>query len=245
MGPILTGLTKLQSVENRLRAVKSKLKRSRRGVVFQENQVRNLQNDLEAKKEEIKLTKVQSDRLEMELRQRDDDIQKYRSALNLAKSNREYSAILTELNTSKADNAKIENQVLELMKNIETDEAQCEQIKAQIEEQKKKLEEVRKLAAEKSEKFDKEIADIQNEWDQTASSIPRETLDQFKRVADTYDGEAIAFIEQPDEKLSQYNCGGCFMGLTTETVNRLMSNDEVLHCPNCSRILILKDSEES
>ncbi|MHC4706894.1 MAG: hypothetical protein ACYS8I_07395 [Planctomycetota bacterium] len=64
MGPILDGLVKLQSVENQLRAVKAKLTRCRRSVIIQENQVRSLQNALEAKKEEIQLTKVQSDRLE-------------------------------------------------------------------------------------------------------------------------------------------------------------------------------------
>jgi len=66
MGPVLNGLTKLQSVENRLRAAKAKLARCRRSVILQENQVRTLQNALEAKKEEIQLTKVQSDRLELD-----------------------------------------------------------------------------------------------------------------------------------------------------------------------------------
>ena len=54
MGPVLNGLVKLQRVENRLRAVKTKLARCRRGVLFQENQLRTLQNGLEAKLEEIK-----------------------------------------------------------------------------------------------------------------------------------------------------------------------------------------------
>jgi hypothetical protein len=59
MGPVLNGLIKLQSVENRLRAAQAKLARSRRSVTIQENQVRSLQNALEAKKE-CQLTKLQS-----------------------------------------------------------------------------------------------------------------------------------------------------------------------------------------
>src|SRR6056297_2020360 len=116
MGPLLNGLIKLQSVENRLRVVKGKLARCRRSVIFQENQLRSLQNNLEAKREEINLTKVQQDRLEMEQKSRDEQIEKYRAALNMAKSNKEYSAILTELNTNKADNSKFEAEILELMK---------------------------------------------------------------------------------------------------------------------------------
>ena len=38
MGPVLNGLIKLQSVENRLRAAKAKLGRCRRSVIIQENQ---------------------------------------------------------------------------------------------------------------------------------------------------------------------------------------------------------------
>ena len=55
MGIVLDGLIKLQSVETRLRVIKSKLARCRRTVIFQENQLRGLQNGLEAKKEEIQL----------------------------------------------------------------------------------------------------------------------------------------------------------------------------------------------
>ena len=88
-------------------------------ITVHKNQVRSLQNMLEAKKEEVQLTKVQSDRLELELRSRDEAIAKLRASLNVAKTNKEYAAVLTQLNTSKADNSKIETQVFELMKGIE------------------------------------------------------------------------------------------------------------------------------
>jgi len=243
MGPLLHGLIALQSVENRLRAVKSKLARCRRNVIFQENQLRGLQSGLEAKKEEVKLTKVQADRLELELKSRDQEVAKYRAALNIAKTNKEYSSILTALNTSKADNSKIENQILDLMKNIESDEADCEQIQNQIDEQKNKLDQIRKDSEIRAEQYESEIQTIQSEWDQTAYSIPQEALEIFNRVAETYDGEAISLIEQQNEAVDLFSCGGCFMGLTTETVNQLMTKDEILRCPTCSRILVLKTSE--
>lgn len=242
MGPVLHGLVKLQSVENRLRAVKSKLARCRRRVIFQENQLRTLQNELEAKTEEIKLTRVQTDRLELELKGRDEHIAKYRAALNMAKSNKEYSAILTELNTAKADNSKIESQVLDLMKNIESDEAECGEIQAKIDEQKKKLEEVRKDSEDQAVGFEKEIEEIQVEWDRAAREIPKEVLFIFKRVADNYDGEAIAFAEKQNENSDVWTCGGCFMALTAESINQLMTHDDIIRCGSCTRILVLDEN---
>ena len=244
MGPVLNGLIKLQSVENQLRAAKAKLARCRRNVIIQENQVRSLQNALEAKKEEIQLTKVQSDRLELELKTRDEQIAKLRAMLNVAKTNKEYALVLTQLNTTKADNSKIENQVLELMKDIEADEVESRQIQNQIDEQKQKLEQVRKETELSAKKYEAEIQEIQTEWDKRAQAIPPEPLQLFKRVAETYDGEALAVVESQEGKSGAYSCGGCFMGITAESVNLLLSKDDIIRCPTCSRILVLGSSQD-
>jgi len=243
MGPVLNGLVKLQSVENRLRAVKAKLVRCRRSVVIQENKIGNLLNIIEAKKEDIKLTKVQSDRLELELKTRDEEIAKLRASLNMAKTNKEYGSILTRLNTTKADNSKIEGQILELMKNIEADEAECNQIQGQIDQEKQKLEQIRKESESLAVKYEAEIEEIQTEWQQVARQIPKEVLGIFNRVAETYDGEALAVIEQQNENTGAYSCGGCFMGITAESVNLLMTKDDIIRCPNCTRILVLAGSQ--
>jgi len=245
MGPVLNGLVKLQSVENRLRAEKLKLTRCRRNVVIQENLIRSLQSALEAKKEEVQLTKVQFDRLELELKSRDETINKLRASLNSAKTNKEYAAVLTQLNTTKADSSKIEAQSLELLKDIEADEAECKDIQEQIDEQKETLEQTRKESEESAAKYQVGIDEIQAEWDEVAKSIPSEAVDLFSRVAETYDGHAVAAIEQQEDRKGLYSCGGCFMGITAESVNLLMTKDDIIRCPNCTRILVLGDSPES
>ena len=244
MGPVLNGLLKLQSVENRLRAEKAKLTRCRRNVVIQENLIRSLQNALEAKKEEVQLTKVQFDRLELELKTKDDIISRLRASLNTAKTNKEYAAVLTQLNTTKADNSKIETQSLELLKDIEADESEVEDIQKQINEQKETLEQTRKESEMLANKYQAEIDNIQAEWDQAAQTIPIDSLDKFKRVADTYDGHAVALVEGQQDKKGTYSCGGCFMGITAESVNMLMTKDDIIHCPNCTRILVLGNLHE-
>jgi len=245
VGPVLNGLVKLQSVENRLRAAKAKLTRCRRNVIIQENRVRSLQSAVEVKREEIQLTKIQSDRLELELRTKDEAILRLRACLNAAKTNKEYAAVLTQLNTTKADNSKVETQILELMKDIEVDEAECANIQDQIDEQKQKLEQIRKEAEHLATKYEAEIEEIQAEWDQASQTIPAERLELFNRVAETYDGEALAVVERQEGKTETYTCGGCFMGVPAESVNVLMTKDDVIRCPNCTRILVLKNLQES
>ena len=243
MGPVLNGLIKLQSVENRLRIEKAKLTRCRRNVIIHENQIRSLQNALEAKKEEVQLSKVQFDRLELELKTRDESIAKLRASLNNAKTNKEYAAVLTQLNTTKADNSKLETQLLELLKDIEADEAECKDIQQQIEEQKQNLEQTRKESESLAVKYQNEIDNIQAEWNEIAQAISPDPLNVFKRVAETYDDQAVAIVEQQEDKLGTYSRGGCFMGVPAESVNMLMTKDEIIRCPNCTRILVLVDSQ--
>ncbi len=244
MGPLLNGMINLQSVESRLRAVNTKLVRCRRSVIVQENQIRNLQNTVEAKKEEMILTKIQSDRLELELKSRDESIAKLRAALNTSKTNKEYAAVLTQLNTTKADNSKIEVQILDLMKDVEDDEGELAEMQEQIEQQKQNLDQKRKDSEVQARKYESEIEQIRVEWDKAAEGISSEALEVFKRVADTYDGEALAIVERQDGRIEAYSCGGCFMGITAESVNLLMTKDDIIRCPNCARIQVLSSSSE-
>jgi len=245
MGPVLNGLMKLQSIENRLRVEKAKLTRCRRNVIIQENLIRSLQNALEAKKEELQLSKVQCNRLELELKSNDETITKLRASLNSAKTNKEYAALLTQLNTMKADNSKVETQTLELMKDIEADEDECKEIQKQIDEQKQTLEQTRKESEALATKYQTQINEIQAEWDKVAQSIPADKLEIFNRVAETYDGQAVVAIEQQEGNKGAYSCGGCFMGVPAESVNLLMTRDDIIRCPNCTRILVLSDEHET
>jgi predicted nucleic acid-binding Zn-ribbon protein len=243
MGPVLNGLIKLQSVEDRLRAAKTKLARSRRSIAIQENQVRSLESALEAKKEEVQLTRMQCDRLELELKTRDQEVTKLRASLNAAKTNKEYAAVLTQLNTTRADNSKIESQILELMKSVEVDEGECANIRKQIEEQKQELENTRTKVESSVAEHEAQIAQIQKEWEEVAKTIPRKALDVFSRVAETYDGEAVVAITEQEGRTAAYSCGGCYMGVPAESVNVLMTRDDIIRCPNCTRILVLSDSQ--
>ena len=244
MGPVLNGLMKLQSIENRLRVEKAKLTRCRRNVIIQENLIRSLQNALEAKKEEVQLSRVQCDRLELELKSNDETIAKLRASLNSAKTNKEYAALLTQLNTMKADNSKVETQTLELMKDIESDESECGDIQKQIDEQKQALDQTRKESEVLARKYQIQINEIQTEWDQVAKSIPAEKLETFNRVAETYDGQAVVGVDQQEGNKGAYSCGGCFMGVPAESVNMLMTKDDIIRCPNCTRILVLSSEHE-
>ncbi len=239
MGPILSSLVTLQAVEGELRKTQKKLKHIQQVVLKQQHQISQLQNAHNAKKEEIKLTRIQHDKLELELRSREDEITKSRVALNQARTNKDYSAILTKINTQKADKSKLEDQILNLMGQIDTYQAALREIETDIETDQQKLDDL-ELQSQEKQQVEQKILDALLKQRQDASGhVPGEQRALFDRLAERYDGEVLAKIEPNEKRRSEHTCGGCFMSIPLEIINSLMSRDDVQVCANCGRILVL------
>lgn len=239
MGPILSSLVSLQSIEMDLRGTRKKLRKTQMTVKLQEQRIDQLHAALKAKQEEIKLTHLQAARLELELKTADAEIGKLRVALNGAKTNKDYSAILTRINTDKADKSKLEEQILSLMTLIETCQASCKEITAQIEAENARLVDIRKDASEKEKAIQEKLDLLIQQKEQAAADVPEKERQFFERLADRYEGEVLVELSEPTNRRGDRNCGGCYMGVTLECVNTLMSKDEVVICPNCGRIMVL------
>lgn len=239
MGPILGSLVNLQSIERSLRKVRQRRKKSKQTVLFQERQIEQLKASLDAKREEIKLTRLQFSRLELELQGKEADISKMRVALNTAKTNKDYSVILTRINTDKADKAKLEDQILGLMTQIEADQSSCQEIEVGIVTEQQRLEEIRAEARQKASVIQAELDALESQRSEATKQVPPKELTQFERLAVRFDGEVLAEVSKRNGPRGDSTCGGCYMKVTLEVVNSLMTKDEALACNNCGRILVL------
>ena len=114
MRPMLEALLHLQSVERQLAHVRGKLKTRKNAVAAQERRIEQIKTEYNSLHEKALNRRKDADRLELDLRGKEEQVAKLRTALNLAKTNKEYAAILTQINTYKADNAKVEEQAFML-----------------------------------------------------------------------------------------------------------------------------------
>ncbi|MBN1844073.1 MAG: hypothetical protein JW810_00195 [Sedimentisphaerales bacterium] len=232
-------MVQLQTIESELRKTQQRLRLARQVVLHQEYQIKKLQEASIAKKEEIKLTRVQHDKLEMELKTREEGINKLRVALNSARTNKDYSTILTQINTKKADKSKLEDQILALLGQIEADRGIQKEIDENIEKERVRLAEIRKISETKQREIQADVDTLLDQRKQASRQVPPKERAIFERLADRYDGEVLVEIVQVSGPRREHTCGGCYMGVTLESVNALMTRDDVVNCPNCGRILVL------
>jgi predicted nucleic acid-binding Zn-ribbon protein len=186
----------------------------------------------------------QADEYELTLRGNEEQIAKLRVSLNAAKTNKEYAALLTQINTQKADNAKFEEQALKILGEVDGLKTQIEDVEKQIAQEEAKLEEINANSAEEIQKLDEMLTKLQAQRDEAAKELPETVLAMFDRLSQQYDGEALAKVEVNGRRPPYtYTCGGCFMSLNAEHANALRTRDEVRQCDNCQRILYMDPSE--
>ncbi|MCP4590593.1 MAG: hypothetical protein GY842_07610 [bacterium] len=237
MGDILDALQRLQEAERQLGELRSGEEARRTQVRASQRQLEECQRQLDDRVDSLRRQDVDIQSAELDVASREEIIKKHRVALNQAKTNKEYAAVLTTINTEKADTSKLESRLLELMGVRDTaQEAHDKQATEQVrlgERQARcaaNLSEYLERTRERMEELTRERAEI-------AETLPPTAVATFDRAAERHEGEALAPVTKTSPKRDEYVCGGCNMAITLETVNALFSRDEVVLCKICGRIL--------
>ncbi|HET6427721.1 MAG TPA: C4-type zinc ribbon domain-containing protein [Phycisphaerae bacterium] len=242
MAKTLEALLRLQSVEHQICDVRRRLASRRAAVAAQADRIARLESDLAAQHDQYMDRQKSAGAVELELRTREQEVDKLRTSLNTAKTNKEYAAILTRMNTLKADNSKYEDQGLALIQAAEEAHGRMGEIQQQIEEARVQTERVRQESAESIARLEGMLSELEDKRRAATSGVPPKELVVFDRIAAKRGGDAMAKIEVlGDKPPHQYVCSGCNMSLRAEHANALRTRDEVRLCDSCQRILYLED----
>ncbi len=224
-----------------LQAIDSEIYRYKVDLEEKPATVEELRKKFEAKKAglkdlEDKFKTIQVDRKgkELELQGKEGDIAKANAALNLLKTNKEYQAKLTEIESLKADKSIIEEKIL-----MAYDEG--DNINASIAKEKEFLtQEEQKYLSQKKEVDDivrdleEKVKILQMKRSQILPDVDKSNLNRYERILENKKGLAIVPV-----KVS--SCGGCFMNVPEQVINEIKMHDRLVLCEMCARILYLED----
>jgi hypothetical protein len=178
--------------------------------------------------------------MDLEIKTREVEIAKQRAALNLAKTNKEYSSILTQLNTAKVDTGKFEERGLELMGQVDEVKKRVAERRAQRDVEVQRLDTVRGETASFEAGCKDRLDALTKQRATMTADVPETALKLFERVALKNDGHAMALVVRTNPKREEYACESCNMSITLQQVNALMSRDEPVLCHVCGHILFLE-----
>jgi predicted nucleic acid-binding Zn-ribbon protein len=232
----------LHLVDAQVRGLRRRLDTAQRYLSVQERQLTELQSrhdELTTRKRHVQATIANA---EVELTSHDERIEKLRDELNSANTNKQYAAILTELNTIKDLRSGVEDRMLAEMEKIEQLDVDVEAIDGRLEERRTVRDQARGELEERRNEIGDRLAELEHEREEAASAVPDRELGIFEHLARDYEGEAMAAVDEVDRRNRAYACGACNMQLPFEQVSLLLSAaDTLVQCHACHRILFLEE----
>jgi predicted nucleic acid-binding Zn-ribbon protein len=163
---------------------------------------------------------------------------KYKDQLLEVKTNREYQAMLHEIEAAQTDIRTREDRILEIM--MESDELTADLKKSEAE-----LKTSEKAVAVERQALDTELAGLQAEVERTgvareklAAEIDRVVLGTFEQVARSRKGVAVA-------EARNGLCTICHVRLRPQVFNEVLRNASIIQCDSCRRILYFAGESET
>jgi predicted nucleic acid-binding Zn-ribbon protein len=206
-------------------------------------QIRDWESSLQIHKLELnKLIQAIEERrkeqrqLERSLEQKQTALVKFNTQLPLIKTNREYKAILLEVDTVEKEIGDLEEQILSKMDEVEGVEVQVKQKEAELRKMQQEIEKEKDRLQQQKNALDACLKDTRSERQQMAAGVEVSLLNQYDRIRSHKGGLAIAHIR--DE-----SCGACHMALPPQLVNEVMGG-RIRACPSCSRLLHWEEEEQ-
>ena len=161
-------------------------------------------------------------------------VEKLKAHSSEIKNNKEYQALLKEIETAEQENKAIEDDILVLMEKIDAAAAQITVAELKAKEDEVSIQaEVKQHEAEFA-KLEKELKGVEQARQELAARIDPSVLSSYGRLLRTKGGLAIA--EARGE-----SCVGCYMSIPPQIFVNIKKNASIITCPNCHRILYYKE----
>ena len=151
------------------------------------------------------------------------------------KTNKEYTALLKEIETAEQENKAIEDDILKLMERIDAAAGEIRTAESRSVQETAAIEAERKQIEESMARLDGALAADEQVRADIAARVDTALLSQYQQRYTSLNGKVV--VEARGE-----SCSGCFMSIPPQIFVNVKKNTEIITCPNCHRILYFKEA---
>jgi predicted nucleic acid-binding Zn-ribbon protein len=228
-------LAKLQEKDRILADLKLQICQGPERIGKLERQMAAHQEALEAHKKQLEETRKTQRQYEAELEEAAEHIARSKSKLLTIKTNKEYQALLKEIEDANRVNAEKEEKILECMEEIERlNQVLRDEETTLLDEQAKFERDKRVVEAEVGEAQGRFSAE-EKQRAEMADIVDPQLLARYEHLKVRHGGMAVALVENT-------TCSGCNLNIPPQMYNELQRRDSLKFCPHCDRIIYWKDS---
>lgn len=227
-------LIELQAVEAEGAKLTAFIKQAPEQLKDLDLKLENAQKAFEDEKGTLDALKKRYRDSEMEIQTNVSSMQKSQEKLSSVKTNKEYQAMLKEIDELKKLNVKIEDEMLILLEQIETAENEMNEKNRVLEKLKLEINAEKALVTENTEAKELKLSSINEKATGLAQQIDSELMKMYLRVKSMVTGSAVVPV-------SDEVCKGCHLNIPPQMYIELQRGDNLKFCPHCARILYWND----
>jgi len=243
-------LKELQVLDTRCRDLELMQRRHPQSIAEARRELEAKRNALDQLKQASITLQKTVDAKYLNLKEIEAKIEKVVTQLNQTKTNKEYSALLSQKGADEADKSRLEDEILILMGKVEDAKKETQATAQKFEREKKASEESLRKAEEEMKSSQAQIAELKAQRDRLRGQVPPEWVEPYERLLHRRDGVALvgALRRVPEARSAEMTevwvCQGCFMNLTMQTITLLITSDKPVFCKSCGCMLYLEGLPE-
>ena len=179
---------------------------------------------------EFQVFKAQRLEKEREIEEERDKVEKAKAKLMSIKTNKEYYAMLKEIDGTRRSNTTREDELLSLLSKYEESEKHLAERKAELDDVTGKYQERMTEITARMGSFDADIEKILVRKREVAAKLDKGLVSRFETIFERREGVAIA-------SAVNCSCTACNMNISPQLFNLLQREEKIHTCPNCNRII--------
>jgi uncharacterized protein len=183
-----------------------------------------------AHRKDVETLDKQRRQLEAAVTEEQYNLQKAQRKLLEVKTNKEYSAMMAEIETFKQKIIGHEDAVLHIMELSEQRKQELQDLDRQVNEAEQSLIEGRRRNELELAVLRDTLAGRRQSREEAVQQLERPAVDLYMRLLNGRKGLAVVGIKNG-------SCQGCFLALPPQLIQEVRRNDRVLTCSHCQRIL--------
>jgi len=226
-----------QQLDTQIIEKEKKLVSAPKMIAAMDQEIEELKSKILQEKEIIDELENERRKKEKELDVDKDKIKKHGSKLTEVKTNKEYQALLKEIETSKVTNGKTEEDILTLMEKVEEIKKDFEHLSAQLKINKKDFEHKKSKLLKEVETIDKDVRKLKEERNNLLSIVNKNLKATYRTLIERRAGTAVV-------NLKNGVCLGCFMNIPPQLFIEATKNRQLILCPSCNRIFYFQEEFE-
>ena len=223
-------LVALQKIDSEIIELKEELEAAPKEVRALEDRFEELDGKRKQLEEKISFLKSQEKRLEAEIEEDGLKIKKSKNKLMMVSNNKEYHAMMREVDNLEKLNRMREEEKLVLSEELERQQAGLDAENTELDGLKQELDEKNANLKERVNAAEKRLNVLNKHRQNAGKNVPTPVLGRYEFIRSKLDAPVIVPVFQGV-------CSGCHISIPPQSFIELQMGQQILSCPNCQRLI--------